>query len=194
MKQSPKMPAEKRRAQLLKAAEKVISKKGYAKASVESIAREAGLTKGALYFHFKSKEDIFFELIKHRNEQSRDVLLDLLNDDLSANEVVADLIKTAFRLIEGKKYFNLDLWQKAHKVPRIKKYLEEEHRLMRSSIVQFVKKRSDLSQRECEWLYDLIHTFIEGLVVQIQGLRYRPNLDTMEKNLLELKDMYLRRA
>jgi len=194
MKQSPKMPAEKRKAQLLKAAEKVISKKGYAKASVESIAREANLTKGALYFHFKSKEDVFFELIKYRNQQSRNVFMELLSDDIPIADAVANMIKAAFRLIEGKEYFNLDLWQKAHKVKRIRNYLEQEHREMREEIVEFVKKRSHLSQRECEWLHDLIHTFIEGLVVQIQGLRYRPNLQTLEKNLLDLKDMYLRRA
>ncbi len=188
------MPAEKRRAQLLKAAEKVISRKGYAKASVEMIAKEAGLTKGALYFHFKSKEDVFFELIKYRNEQTRCVFFDLLDDSLPIGEVIANMIKSALRLIDEKKYFNLDLWQKANKVKRIRNYLEEEHEQLRDAVVKYTKKRSGLTLRECEWLFDLIHTFIEGLVVQIQGLRYVPNLDSYEKNLLDLKDMYLRRV
>ena len=64
IKQSPKLPAEKRREQLLKAAEKVIVKKGFRHTTMEEIARQAKLTKGALYFHFKNKEEIFFELVK----------------------------------------------------------------------------------------------------------------------------------
>ncbi|MDD4170350.1 MAG: TetR/AcrR family transcriptional regulator [Desulfotomaculaceae bacterium] len=37
---------------------------GYAGASVDDIVRAAGISKGGLYWHFKSKEDIFLYLIE----------------------------------------------------------------------------------------------------------------------------------
>lgn len=46
-----------RRAQLLKAARKVFRAKGYERASVSEIAREAGLAKGTFYFYFPAKID-----------------------------------------------------------------------------------------------------------------------------------------
>jgi len=43
---------------LLDAARRVIGKKGYSGTSVDSIAREAGVSKGMVYYHFRTKADI----------------------------------------------------------------------------------------------------------------------------------------
>jgi AcrR family transcriptional regulator len=50
------------RSDILDAAARVIAEKGYAGASMEDIAAAAGYTKGAIYSHFASKEDLFAEL------------------------------------------------------------------------------------------------------------------------------------
>ena len=69
IKQSPKMPAEHRREQLLDAAGTLFMKKGYLGTTTEEVARKAGLTKGGLYFHFKNKEELLFELVKQMHEE-----------------------------------------------------------------------------------------------------------------------------
>jgi AcrR family transcriptional regulator len=48
------------RQRLLGSATKVLGKRGYHGASVEEVAREAGLTRGAVYANFADKEDLFF--------------------------------------------------------------------------------------------------------------------------------------
>lgn len=52
------------RADLLAAAAKLFAERGYEGASVGDIAAEAGYTKGALYAHFGSKNDLFLELAR----------------------------------------------------------------------------------------------------------------------------------
>ncbi|RRA47643.1 TetR/AcrR family transcriptional regulator [Acidipila sp. EB88] len=47
---------------LLRAAEKVFARRGYESALLAEIAEAAGFSKGALYAHFKSKEDLFLAL------------------------------------------------------------------------------------------------------------------------------------
>jgi AcrR family transcriptional regulator len=47
---------------LLSAAEHVLARVGYENAQVEEIAEAAGFSKGALYAHFKSKEELFLAL------------------------------------------------------------------------------------------------------------------------------------
>ncbi|WP_249976026.1 TetR family transcriptional regulator [Vreelandella olivaria] len=49
---------------LLDAAEEVFFSKGVARTSLEQIARHAGLTRGAVYWHFKNKGDLFMALIE----------------------------------------------------------------------------------------------------------------------------------
>ena len=49
---------------LLTAAEQVFARVGYEKAQMEEIALAAGFSKGGLYAHFKSKEELFLALYK----------------------------------------------------------------------------------------------------------------------------------
>src|SRR5215468_424710 len=42
---------------------------GYQATSIDRIAKAAGLTKGAIYYHFKDKEELLFEAVKNRVSQ-----------------------------------------------------------------------------------------------------------------------------
>src|SRR3954451_13836248 len=54
------------RADLLAAALRVFADRGYKEAGVEEIARAAGYSKGALYWHFSGKEDLLLALLEER--------------------------------------------------------------------------------------------------------------------------------
>ena len=51
---------------LLDAARKVFVRRGFADASVDAIAAEAGFTRGAFYSNFASKEELFAELLQQQ--------------------------------------------------------------------------------------------------------------------------------
>jgi AcrR family transcriptional regulator len=54
------------RAQLIDAAATVFARRGYVAASLDEVAEEAGLTKGAVYSNFESKEELFQAVIDDR--------------------------------------------------------------------------------------------------------------------------------
>jgi AcrR family transcriptional regulator len=54
---------------LLEAAEELFVRDGYEGAQLAEIASSAGRSKGALYGHFKSKEDLFLALFEYRSKQ-----------------------------------------------------------------------------------------------------------------------------
>ena len=54
---------------ILAAAEMVFSRSGYHEARMDDIAAEAELSKGALYYYFKSKDEIFARLLKRDSER-----------------------------------------------------------------------------------------------------------------------------
>ena len=47
------------RSRILDAAERVFSRRGVSRTSLDDIARAAGVTRGAIYWHFKDKADLF---------------------------------------------------------------------------------------------------------------------------------------
>jgi len=63
-----KAEAQKTREQLLQSALDTFFLHGVAKTPLQAIARNAGVTRGALYWHFKNKEELFEELFRQTFE------------------------------------------------------------------------------------------------------------------------------
>lgn len=63
------------RSKLLASAKAEFLEKGYMKASLRTICKNAELTTGALYFFFKDKDDLFCSLVKDTVEGIRGVML-----------------------------------------------------------------------------------------------------------------------
>ena len=59
-----RLPAEKRREQLLDCAATLFAKSGYARSTTAELARCAGVTEPIIYRHFASKKDLFVALIE----------------------------------------------------------------------------------------------------------------------------------
>src|SRR5690606_37801135 len=57
-----KSEAAETRAAILAAAEKMFFEKGVSNSRIEDIAKAAGVTRGAFYWHFSNKTDLFLEL------------------------------------------------------------------------------------------------------------------------------------
>jgi AcrR family transcriptional regulator len=70
------------RKQLMAAAIDCFAHHGYQGASIDRIARAAGVTKGALYYHFRDKEDLLFQAVKDRiGEFEKHVLAEVSPDE-----------------------------------------------------------------------------------------------------------------
>ena len=60
---------------ILECAQTEFAEKGFMRASLRSICKNAGVTTGALYFFFKDKEDLFASLVKEPLEKVNAILL-----------------------------------------------------------------------------------------------------------------------
>ena len=66
---------------LFEATVKLVNEIGFAASSVAKIAKEAGVTRGAIYWHFKNKPDLFFAMM----EQVSLPLIDRIDGNLPAD-------------------------------------------------------------------------------------------------------------
>ena len=80
--------AEPSRKQLMKAAIDCFARFGYQGTTIDRIARHAGVTKGALYYHFRDKEELLFEAVSDRVGEFDGHVLDEVGP---ANDALASL-------------------------------------------------------------------------------------------------------
>ena len=99
MAQSTRLPRARRRAQLLEVATRRFSGEGYFGTSMDSIARDAGVTKPVLYQHFPSKEELYVEVVRsvgdtvvHKLEGAGDVSIDTRERVTDAVERLAGIL------------------------------------------------------------------------------------------------------
>src|SRR3972149_1616487 len=70
------------RKQLMTAAIDCFARLGYQGTSIDRIARAAGVTKGAVYYHFRDKEELLFAAVKDRvGGFEKQILADVLPDE-----------------------------------------------------------------------------------------------------------------
>ena len=82
--QIPKAPGT--RELLLDAAAKVFARKGYAAATLDDVGGETGMTKGAVYWHFATKADLFHALVQSRASQQLDGMPERVEAALAMND------------------------------------------------------------------------------------------------------------
>jgi AcrR family transcriptional regulator len=107
--------AQTRRA-LLDAAARVFVERGFAGASVEVIAAEAGFTRGAFYSNFSTKEELFAELLQQRvyAQYSRMAEHELVGGARPTPREVGERLALVQRDGEGRWLFRLWLELLAH--------------------------------------------------------------------------------
>ena len=138
IRQSPKLPASQRRAELLAAAAELFFQQGYRNTTTEQIARRAGVTKGALYFHFRTKETLLVELVREMTRSWLEPLEVELPMGCTPGEFIRRVEGCNRRWARPDWHF-LDFWTQALAIPRIKAHL---NRSFRKALAIFVERVS----------------------------------------------------
>jgi AcrR family transcriptional regulator len=90
---------------ILDSALKVFSSKGYAAARLEDIASHAGVTRGAIYWHFKDKYELFFSLYKQLSEKIGKRTEEILASEKTPLKKIHRLMQETFVYMEENQEF-----------------------------------------------------------------------------------------
>ncbi len=110
-----------------RAAVELFARQGYATTSVQRIVDAAGVTKGAMYHYFRSKDDLLFGIYEHLLTLQGEHLAAIVARNGSTTETLraacVDVIETSIEFLdEGTVFF-----RSAHMLP-VEKQLEVKHR------------------------------------------------------------------
>jgi len=101
-----KEEAEQTRQDLLDAALTVFSQKGYTATRLEDVARTAGVTRGAIYYHFGSKAELYSALIEDANKVGNSAIDRAVSEGGSFIEIVTRILVYTFALLEEDQRFS----------------------------------------------------------------------------------------
>jgi len=163
IKQSPKLPAEQRRKQILAAAYALFNKKGYQATTTAEIARAAGLTKGALYFHFKGKEDVLLAFVK-RIIDVHAVELERIKDvHLTPTDLLAEMrrIDKAMPLPEDRR--NLTLLGEIIRIKRFRKMMDDAYEQSIDTMAEHLDPTFGKTKRQRRRVVELLHALYDGI-------------------------------
>lgn len=96
-----------RKEEIFKAALSCFNRSGYFQTTIDDIAREAGLTKGAIYYHFKSKKNLFIELFHNRVNRYFNSLKDNLDHDAPSGNRLRRIVEKSENILDQ----NRDIFQ-----------------------------------------------------------------------------------
>src|SRR5579863_1598776 len=81
------------RQEILRAAARLFQKRGYDATSMSDVAAALKLSKGGLYHHFKSKDEILFHLMDHAMDISQEQVIDRVRGIADSEERLRTLIR-----------------------------------------------------------------------------------------------------
>ncbi len=176
---------ERTRNEIVLAAEKVFARKGYNGASMDDIVRESGLSKGALYGYFRSKEDLFLAIRARRIDFNIEQLLASMPADASATERLTRVgevaLKSQARLDRDTLRIGFEFFASASRIPALKGYYQalyhDSHRILAGLLREGIARgefRKDLDAESVAWI--LIGA-VDGLGLHAAGLPTGINFD-----------------
>ena len=117
------LPKEARQSQIMEAAMKVITHKGFSNARIDDIVNEAGLSKGAIYHHYEGKKDLFLALIDHWETQTFPDFYSRNGKERSASDTLRDFSEEIIKVFKTRSYVfqvEVEFWSLANQDDEIR--------------------------------------------------------------------------
>ncbi|MDN3444080.1 TetR/AcrR family transcriptional regulator [Microbacterium sp. APC 3901] len=154
-----------RREEILESALDVIGRQGYQNASLKQIAERVGVTPAALLHYFGSKEELFTEVLRKRDEH--DGMMPQAPNPTDGKSAFLDVIRHNTEVpgvVELFSRLSVDAVDPAH--PAHQYFLERSERLRESITHSFAQDAADRATLDADTMARVIQAVADGLQLQ----------------------------
>ena len=165
---------DRRRSEILDAAIVCFSRDGFHRTTMKDIVRESGLSPGAIYNYYKSKEEIIEAIGARRQAKERHLVLDAIDKGPAADAL--QRVRDAFldELENPKEQLrrrvSVQLWAEAQRSPGIRKIVrrsfEEPRKLLSEVLIEAQKRGTIANWTDADALACFVIAVFHGLVLQ----------------------------
>jgi TetR/AcrR family transcriptional regulator len=99
---------------IVNAARKRFAHYGFSKVTMEEVADDVGVVKGALYYYFPTKEELFRAVVREEQKRFAERIRNLLGGSLSSSEVIREYVRSRqqyFRDLVNLGRLDYDSWR-----------------------------------------------------------------------------------
>jgi AcrR family transcriptional regulator len=132
------------RGALLEAAAEVFAERGFRDATVDEIAERAGYSKGAVYWHFDGKDDLFVALIDERVDSATWEMVELLESAPPGQDMGPEASRRFVELLGSERELLLlynEYWSQAVRDPRLRERYARRRSQLRERVAQALRTR-----------------------------------------------------
>ena len=129
---------------ILEAARQAFAEKGYHEATMDDVAKRIGVSKGALYLYFSSKETLFEELCRTAPGAFKDILHSTFQEGTNPLESAAKFFDRMMELSGSSPRLGFEILSEAAQSPSLRKILkqnQEEYAKVLMSFLEALQRR-----------------------------------------------------
>lgn len=180
-----------RREQILSKALMLFATKGLAATKITDIASAAGMSQGLLYHYYRSKEDIFVELIRSAFERMNTASLELEKLPLSPREKIRLAIEKLLQGLEdnedtGRYYLLIAVATASEAIPAAAKTIIQKENMVPYEVITRIitagQKDGSIKDYEAQDLALVFWTSMKGLALHqaVHGKKFKmPDADIL---------------
>ncbi len=179
-----KEEAEETRQRLMDAALKVFSARGYSAARLSDIAAEAGVTRGAVYWHFNNKQGLLFAIFREMANPYVQTATEVLGSDLGPGRKIRELVCRVKDATDNSEAFLAHRELAMRFMAEHPHGFEEYHKHISRDMTNLTRQITDVirdGQRSGEIRADVDATIITGVIAAIlRGSAMMTNVKGMD--------------
>ena len=165
---------EERKKLIKEGAVKLFASKGFFATTITDIAKDASMAQGLVYHYYKSKDDIYLEVISNALDMMKEAVEGLKKSKQPANEKIRDAIRELFRTIQTSESFNQTVRiiisaRNSTAIPeKVKAVLDEKRDIpyqVLSEIFKTGQQEGTIIEEDPYTLSIVFWTFINGLAI-----------------------------
>jgi AcrR family transcriptional regulator len=159
------------RDQIIESATKYFSKYGFHKTTMDEIAKNIHKAKGVLYYYFRSKEELFNEVLKKELGALKEALLKIVNSNNNVLTILTDYMLTRFKLLNKAVNYHetlkADFFEKYHFVKDVRDDFDSFEQVQLTTIIEKGNAEGYLSVKEIGPTVDVAMMIIKSIEIPL---------------------------
>lgn len=120
--------------------------RGFHDASIDEVAERAGYSKGAVYWHFASKDDLFLALVEEHVDRPTREMIELLQSAPAERDMAPEGSRRFAALLAGQREWLLldnEYWSQALRDPNLRRRYAKRRRELRAALGSALAARAE---------------------------------------------------